>query len=71
MSLQWLGSLLWCKVNPWPGNLCMLWAWPRTKKKKSELSKHYEGKESGHEEKSDWVANVVKEVGGHLWEGDI
>ena len=43
----------------------------KEKKKTSELSKRYEGKESGHEEKSDWVANVVKEVGGHLWEGDI
>lgn len=21
-------SLLWCGLDPWPGNFCMLWAWP-------------------------------------------
>ena len=29
LSLQWLGSLLGCRFNPWPGNFRMLWAWPR------------------------------------------
>ena len=25
MSLMWLGSLLWCVFDPWPGNFLMLW----------------------------------------------
>ena len=29
LSLQWFGSLLWLRFNPWPRNLCMLWAWPK------------------------------------------
>ena len=24
LSLLWLGSLLWHRFNPWPGNFCML-----------------------------------------------
>ena len=34
LSLLWLGSLLWCGFNPWPGNFCML------KKKKLMLCTH-------------------------------
>ena len=32
LSLQWLGSLLWCRFNPWPGNFHMPWAQPKKKK---------------------------------------
>ena len=31
-------SLLWLMFSPWPGNLCMPWAWP--KKKKNVLLRH-------------------------------
>ena len=27
--LQWLGSLLWYRFEPWPGNFHMPWAWPK------------------------------------------
>ena len=37
LSLQWLGSLLWHGLDPWPGNFCVLWA--RTKKKKKKKMK--------------------------------
>jgi len=30
LSLQWLGSLLWHRFSPWPGNVHMPWV----KKKK-------------------------------------
>lgn len=39
LSLQWLGSLLWHKFSPWPGNLCMLWVRPKNKKKKIVILK--------------------------------
>ena len=29
LSLLRLGSLLWCGFDPWPGNFCMHWAWPK------------------------------------------
>ena len=29
LSLLWLGSLLWCRFNPWSRNLHVLWAWPK------------------------------------------
>ena len=29
LSLQWLGSLLWRRFSPWPGNFHMPWAWPK------------------------------------------
>ena len=32
LSLLWLWLLLWHGFDPWPGNFCMLWTWPRTKK---------------------------------------
>ena len=25
-------QLLWLRLNPWPGNFCMLWAWPKKRK---------------------------------------
>ena len=28
LSLQWLGSLLWCRFDLWPGNFCMPREWP-------------------------------------------
>ena len=34
LSLLWLGSLLWCRFDPWPGNFCMQRAQPKKKKKK-------------------------------------
>ena len=27
-------SLLWCVFDPWLGNFCMPWVWPKKKKKK-------------------------------------
>ena len=29
LSLLWLGSLLWCRVHPWPGNFRVSWGWPK------------------------------------------
>ena len=34
LSLLWLWSLLWCGVDPWPGNLHVLQAQPINKSKK-------------------------------------
>ena len=31
VSLLWLGSLLWCGLDPWPGNFHMPWAWRQNK----------------------------------------
>ena len=33
LSLLWIGSLLWCQFNPWPGNLYMPQVPPKKKKK--------------------------------------
>ena len=30
LSLQWLGSLLWCGFHPWPRNFHMLWVQPKS-----------------------------------------
>ena len=30
LSLLWLRALLWCGLDPWPGNFCMLQARPKT-----------------------------------------
>ena len=27
LSRQWLGLLLWCGFDPWPGNFFMSWEW--------------------------------------------
>ena len=35
LSLWWLGSLLWCRFDPWPGNFHM----PQKKKKKKKKNK--------------------------------
>ena len=35
MSLQWLGSLLWCGFNPWPRNFYMPHAMGAAKKIKT------------------------------------
>ena len=35
-SLLWLGSLLWCRFDPWPEKFYMLQAWPKKKKKEEE-----------------------------------
>ena len=37
LSLLWLGSLLWCRFDPWTRNFCILWAWPKKKKKKKRI----------------------------------
>lgn len=34
LSLLWLGSLLWCRFDAWPGNLPILLARPTKKKKR-------------------------------------
>ena len=39
LSLLGLGSLLWCRFNPWPGNSRMLWVRPKKKKKRVSLIK--------------------------------
>ena len=39
MSLLWLRSLLWCGFDPWPGNFCMLQAWPANKNRNKEIRK--------------------------------
>ena len=28
LSLLWLGSMLWRRFDPWPGNFLMPWVWP-------------------------------------------
>ena len=33
LSLLWLGSLLWHRFDPWPGNFCMPWVQPPLQKK--------------------------------------
>ena len=35
--LLWLGSLLWSRFNPWPGNFYMPWVWPKRKKRRNTL----------------------------------
>ena len=32
LSQQWLGLLLWCGFNPWPGDIRMPWMWSKKKK---------------------------------------
>ena len=49
LSLQLLGSLLWCGFDPWPGNFCIPRAWPKTKqnkqtKKQNKTQKFENGK---------------------------
>ena len=34
LSLQWLKSLMWHRLNPWLGNFCIPWIWPKTKQNK-------------------------------------
>ena len=34
LSLQWFGLLLWCEFDRWPGNFCILQAWPKILKTK-------------------------------------
>ena len=34
LPLLWLRLLLWCMFDPRPGSFCMLWVWPKKKKKK-------------------------------------
>ena len=33
LSVQWLGSLLWCRFSPWPGNFHVPWVWTKKKPK--------------------------------------
>ena len=39
LSLQWLGSLLRRRFNPWPRNFHMPWEWLEKKKKKERKEK--------------------------------
>ena len=32
LSLQQLRTLLWCKLDSWPGNFCIVWVWQEKKK---------------------------------------
>ena len=34
LSLLQLGSLLWQRFHPWPGNFCMPQLWPKKREKK-------------------------------------
>ena len=36
LLLLWLSSLLWHRFDPWPGNFCMTWKWPKKKKEKKK-----------------------------------
>ena len=36
LSLQWLGSLLWCRFDPWPRDFHMPWTWPKQNKRKKK-----------------------------------
>ena len=36
LPLQWLGSLLWHRFNPWPRTFHMLWGWPSEKQKRKQ-----------------------------------
>ena len=29
LSLLWLRLMLWFGLDPWPGNFCVPWAWPK------------------------------------------
>ena len=42
LSLLWFEWLLWCKLDPWPLNFCMLRTWQKKKKKKKEWNKENE-----------------------------
>ena len=33
-------SLLWLRFDPWPGNIHMLWAQPKKKKRKKDKKLH-------------------------------
>ena len=41
LSLLWLRSLLWHGLDPWPGNLHMLWGQP--KKEREKLRQSFDG----------------------------
>ena len=32
-------SLLWLGLDPWPRSFCILWSWPKKKKKRNEMIK--------------------------------
>ena len=34
LSLLWLGPVLWCEFEPWPGKFHMPWGQPKKRKKK-------------------------------------
>ena len=51
LSLQQLGSLLWCRFDPWPENFHMPRIWPKGKKKKKICS--------GVPIVAQWVKNLV------------
>ena len=39
-SLLWLKLLLWYAFDPWPENVCLLWAWPKKIINKQEMVKN-------------------------------
>ena len=41
LSLQWLGSLLWCGFHPWPRNFHMLRVWPKNFLKNEQNNTHF------------------------------
>ena len=40
LSLQWLGSLLWCRFDSWLGNFHVLWVWPKIFFRKDYIDPH-------------------------------
>ena len=48
-SLLWLGSLLWCRFDPWPGNFPMPQGGKKKKKKKKRHTKNLKTQNSGFE----------------------
>ena len=40
LSLQELRSLLWLRIDPWPGNFCMLWVQPISPKQTNKQQRH-------------------------------
>ena len=44
---QWIKdpalSLLWLGFDPWPWNFCMVWVWPKEKKKGGGNKKELKG----------------------------
>ena len=42
--VQWIKdpvlSLLWRRLDPWTGNFCLLWAWPKKEKENLQVNEY-------------------------------